>query len=507
MEGTYSFADGGPIPHGDPYAHAYAANVSKPIQRYESDATTHAHPAAQQPATNDLSQKFKPRLEDGSEVKLDFMPSLARRADQELLDYLQKRKISFHFLNDIDDFLKRHPGLLKACPSWCYQLNALSPLQAYLFFVKGYLRPARYVDGALPAPEDEQIPAHPISLEHHSHDPELYDHITDIGQCLELLGQLDESVWVLTKAYHSGHRLNELEFHLLTMATYAQPVDALKYYEYCYLPSVHSNRIIQEHTVLGHLVRNHAPPSRPAPRAAPSRPTRPSAKSAYRARRARKARYRREPVRDQPFGLKASGIEVMRTHRNTRKAMAMAADRGDDAVAVLIDCFAQAVQTRGARRMGRDEVNRVCEVACEALERDYLTGEGRDIVDLVMELVQQARLSRYPTHFHPFVNNPTGANFGIRSKRVRTAVSQVKVLYAQEAMRKPKPSLARDVKKAEYRLADVVGRHARMDGTMNKTEYEFLRSKFPWRRFDYAHEYDEINPERLDVLVLLQSWI
>lgn len=148
MKGNYSFADGGPIPRGDPFAHAYAANVSKPLQRHESEMT-HAHPAGvlQQPATNDLSQKFKPRLEDGSEVHLNFMPSLARRADQELLDYLQKRKISFHFLNDIDDFLKRHPGLLKACPSWCYQLNALPPLQAYLFFVKGYLRPARYVDG------------------------------------------------------------------------------------------------------------------------------------------------------------------------------------------------------------------------------------------------------------------------------------------------------------------------------------------------------------------------
>lgn len=150
MKDSYSFADGGPIPRGDPSAQAYAANVSKPIHRYESE-TAHAHPAApipsQQPATNDLSQKFKPRLEDGSEIKLDLMPSLARRADQELLDYLQKRKISLHFLNDIDDFLKRHPGLLKACPSWCYQLNALSPLQAYLFFVKGYLRPARYVDG------------------------------------------------------------------------------------------------------------------------------------------------------------------------------------------------------------------------------------------------------------------------------------------------------------------------------------------------------------------------
>jgi len=123
MEGGYSFAEGGPIPK--------TANVSK----------------ARQPATNDLSQKFKPRLEDGSEIQLQFMPSLARQADQDLLDYLQKRKISFHFLNDIDDFLKRHPGLLKACPNWCYQLSTLPPLQAYLFFVKGYLRPARYIDG------------------------------------------------------------------------------------------------------------------------------------------------------------------------------------------------------------------------------------------------------------------------------------------------------------------------------------------------------------------------
>lgn len=123
MEGGYSFAEGGPIPT--------TANVSK----------------ARQPATNDLSQKFKPRFDDGSEIQLDSLPSLARRADQELLDYLQKRKISLHFLNDIDDFLKRHPRLLKACPNWCYQLSTLTPLQAYLFFVKGYLRPARYVDG------------------------------------------------------------------------------------------------------------------------------------------------------------------------------------------------------------------------------------------------------------------------------------------------------------------------------------------------------------------------
>jgi hypothetical protein len=98
---------------------------------------------------------------------------------------------------------------------------------------------------ALPAPEDEQIPVHPISLEHHSHDSELYDHITDIGECLELLGRLDELVWLLTKAYHAGNRLEEQQVLLLTMATYAQPVDVLKYYEYCYLPSLQSNRYVR----------------------------------------------------------------------------------------------------------------------------------------------------------------------------------------------------------------------------------------------------------------------
>jgi hypothetical protein len=150
MEGAYSFAEGGSIPHGDPQSQSYTANISRTLHHHESQIT-HAHPTreapSQQPATNDLSQTFRPRFEDGSEIKLEFMPSLARRADQDLLDYLQRRNISFHFLNDIDDFLKRHPGLLKACPSWCYQLSVLSPLQAYLFFIKGYLRPARYVDG------------------------------------------------------------------------------------------------------------------------------------------------------------------------------------------------------------------------------------------------------------------------------------------------------------------------------------------------------------------------
>ncbi|KEQ94145.1 hypothetical protein AUEXF2481DRAFT_294266 [Aureobasidium subglaciale EXF-2481] len=250
MTSAYSFADGGEIPRGDPNRDARPANVSRPVEGFtgHSQQDTQAKDASSQLntratiPTSDLSQKFKPRFEDGSEIKLEYMPSLARRADQDLLAYLQKRKISLHFLNDIDNFLKGHPELLKACPSWCHSLNDLPPLQAYLFFVKGYLRPARYEDGALPGPEDEQIPTRPISLEHHSHDPELHEHVTDIGQCLELLGGLDQVIWLLTQAYHSGQRLDERQIILLIMATYAQPVDALKYYEYCYMASFHPDR-------------------------------------------------------------------------------------------------------------------------------------------------------------------------------------------------------------------------------------------------------------------------
>jgi hypothetical protein len=197
----------------------------------------------------------------------------------------------------------------------------------------------------------------------------------------------------------------------------------------------------------------------------------------------------------------------MRSYRTTRYLMAKAADHGGDAIDVLVDCFALAVQRRSVRKVSREELNRLCQVAFELLEKEYLTGAGRDIVDLVMGMAAEAQYRRCPSHFHPFINNPTGAHFGIRSRHVSAAVNTVKSFYGQEPKRGHEPAFAREVKKAEYRLAAVVGWFARADGSMNKSEYDFLRQKFPWRRFDDAAEYDLINPERLDVLLLLQSWI
>lgn len=184
METPYSFADNGPIPQGDPCSQLQSANVSKPIaphRRAKRSQRERAARAVQQPdpsqeqsvhpviSTNDLSQQFKPRHEDGSVVKMDTMPSLAQRADQALLEYLDKRRITSHFLNEIDDFLTSYPELLKACPMWCYQLATLPPLDAYMFFIRGYLRPARYVDGvSIFLPWTHRLLIHTNRLSHHS---------------------------------------------------------------------------------------------------------------------------------------------------------------------------------------------------------------------------------------------------------------------------------------------------------------------------------------------------
>jgi hypothetical protein len=74
--------------------------------------------------------------------------SFADAADDELLSYLEDRSVSRGFLVEIDQFLRGHPEIAK-CPEGretIFQLNTLSPLQAYKYFLRGYTRPARYFE-------------------------------------------------------------------------------------------------------------------------------------------------------------------------------------------------------------------------------------------------------------------------------------------------------------------------------------------------------------------------
>ena len=55
---------------------------------------------------------------------------------------------------------------------------------------------------------------------------------------------MDKEVALLTQDYLSGRQLNRHQLIFLAMVTYANPVDALKYYEYCYKTDFRQNRYV-----------------------------------------------------------------------------------------------------------------------------------------------------------------------------------------------------------------------------------------------------------------------
>lgn len=79
------------------------------------------------------------------------MPQLRKRMDQELLTYLESRRISPFFIHEIDQFLGAHPELATLQPDWCDKIRTLRPVDAYLFFLRGYTKPARYIDDVSPS--------------------------------------------------------------------------------------------------------------------------------------------------------------------------------------------------------------------------------------------------------------------------------------------------------------------------------------------------------------------
>ena len=77
--------------------------------------------------------------------------SLANDADDSLFEYLKSRNVSRGFLHEIDMFLAAHPEVAESdnvlCTEFTDRFNNSTPLEAYTFFVEGYTKPARYVDG------------------------------------------------------------------------------------------------------------------------------------------------------------------------------------------------------------------------------------------------------------------------------------------------------------------------------------------------------------------------
>ena len=60
---------------------------------------------------------------------------------------MRSRIVSPHFLSEIDKFLDAHPEIARFQPDFAYHVNHPRPLHGYRFFVQGYTKPARYIDG------------------------------------------------------------------------------------------------------------------------------------------------------------------------------------------------------------------------------------------------------------------------------------------------------------------------------------------------------------------------
>lgn len=71
--------------------------------------------------------------------------SFADCADDDLLEYMADRSIARGFLVEIDQFFRGHPEIADYPQGrdTILQLNTLSPLEGYKYFLRGYTRPAR----------------------------------------------------------------------------------------------------------------------------------------------------------------------------------------------------------------------------------------------------------------------------------------------------------------------------------------------------------------------------
>ncbi|KAF3035343.1 hypothetical protein E8E12_006774 [Didymella heteroderae] len=278
--------------------------------------------------------------------------SFTDSADDELLLYLAGRSISRGFLVEIDQFFCSHPEIAN-CPEGrdtIRQLNSLSPLDAYRYFLRGYTRPARYVDGLIKS-EYFSLPAgyayQPLSRKV---DPELDDFFEGFEYRWDIIGRIDLAVRGAIQALARGQPVNSGWRRLVCYAVWGNPADAYKWYEYQLQEEYLPHRYLPEHVVLGHL-----------------------------------------PKLAGEAAAQPSSLNTSRRHMKVRYTMARANDEGIDVLDVLMTEFKAALVRKGFRRVDIDELYARGK---ERLEHERRDPRGVDIVDLIMDEVPAQRPAR-----------------------------------------------------------------------------------------------------------------
>ncbi|KAH6621891.1 hypothetical protein C7974DRAFT_414573 [Boeremia exigua] len=308
------------IPH--PVPQVAGVGQASRSARFDFNNSEQTVPWAERPHSGSL---YKPR-------------SLVDDADAELRSYLAERSISNGFLVEIDQFLRSHPEITEYPEGrdTIMQMNSSSPLEAYKFFLRGYTRPARYIDGIVKSEYFTLPTNYPYRPLRTKVDPELVEFFDGFDYRWDIIERIDKIVQTGIFELSRGRLLPWGYRRLICYAVWGNPSDAYKWFEYHLQEDYLPHRYLPEHVVLGHvpmLVGEGDP---------------------------------------QPSSLGTSG-----RHMDVRFRMARANDKGIDVLQVLMKEFKAALVRKGFRRMEIDTMYDRGKARLEN-ERQYPTGKWKE---------------------------------------------------------------------------------------------------------------------------------
>ncbi|KAH7383857.1 hypothetical protein BKA66DRAFT_584329 [Pyrenochaeta sp. MPI-SDFR-AT-0127] len=165
------------------------------------------------------------------------------------------RSISPGFLREIDQFLCAHPEIASCAEGrdMLRALSRLSPLEAYKYFLRGYTRPARYIDGIIkteyfrPALDFTWCPLRK------KYDSELVEFFDGFDYRHDIIDCIDREVHIGIQRLTFGRPVSVSLRKLISYSLWGNPVDAYKFFEYSYQQDFLPHRYVSEHVVLGHI--------------------------------------------------------------------------------------------------------------------------------------------------------------------------------------------------------------------------------------------------------------
>jgi hypothetical protein len=111
-------------------------------------------------------------------------------------------------------------------------MNQLLPVDAYRYFLRGYTRPARYIDGIVLQGEFKlpvDFRPEPLRVKY---DQELVDFFEGFEYRWDIIDRIDQEVRDACSELRMGRFVKSGLRHLVCYAVWGNPVDAYKWYEY-----------------------------------------------------------------------------------------------------------------------------------------------------------------------------------------------------------------------------------------------------------------------------------